>query len=506
LVWKVLNKTPTGTSVLFGGEDTDKISKLLRGDAAVDTVTIDSDFNIKTSRLKFVSTGSGNPAYTVVSPSGTSARNLTIPNVGQNDTFVMITEPQTLVGKTLTTPIISSISNSGTVTIPTGTDTLVNLTGNQTLTTKTIAYGSNTLTDVASLNTAQTFTTAAKTFNSGLFKIRNPADTFSYIFAGDAITADRTITLPVLTSNDIPVYEAHAQTLTNKTIAATNNTLTGVVTPASTDTLTNKTLTTPTISSILNTGTITLPTATDTLVGRATADTLTNKIINANTNTLQKVQQSPETKWAGGLGLSSVLTTAWGQVTLSGGTGTGTVESDATSGTYRRHATGAASGNQAGVRLGGIMNTSQSPRIRTRFKLSPVEADTTNYRMWWGFTTLATLPTAASDTDQTGRSAFMLCKRTADTNFFIVHNDGSGAATFVDTGVAIDTNKHTVDLFVNGTTNCQWAIDGTSGTISTDLPVSTAQFTPWIYIETATTAAKTVDIYYWWAEWSNIAG
>jgi len=52
-----------------------------------------------------------------------------------------------------------------------------------------------------------------------------------------------------------------------------------VVTESSTDTLTNKTLTAPVISSISNTGTLTLPTSTDTLVGRATTDTLTNKTI-----------------------------------------------------------------------------------------------------------------------------------------------------------------------------------------------------------------------------------
>lgn len=44
-------------------------------------------------------------------------------------------------------------------------------------------------------------------------------------------------------------------------------------------TLTNKTLTSPIISSISNTGTLTLPTSTDTLVGRATTDTLTNKTL-----------------------------------------------------------------------------------------------------------------------------------------------------------------------------------------------------------------------------------
>ena len=52
-----------------------------------------------------------------------------------------------------------------------------------------------------------------------------------------------------------------------------------VATLTGTQTLTNKTLTTPTIASIVNTGTLTLPTSTDTLVGRATTDTLTNKTL-----------------------------------------------------------------------------------------------------------------------------------------------------------------------------------------------------------------------------------
>jgi hypothetical protein len=52
-----------------------------------------------------------------------------------------------------------------------------------------------------------------------------------------------------------------------------------VVGTTATQTLTNKTLTSPVIGSIVNTGTLTLPTITDTLVGRATTDTLTNKTL-----------------------------------------------------------------------------------------------------------------------------------------------------------------------------------------------------------------------------------
>ena len=59
-----------------------------------------------------------------------------------------------------------------------------------------------------------------------------------------------------------------------------------VVGTTDTQTLTNKTLTLPIISSISNTGTLTLPTSTDTLVGKATTDTLTNKSISGATNTI----------------------------------------------------------------------------------------------------------------------------------------------------------------------------------------------------------------------------
>jgi hypothetical protein len=64
----------------------------------------------------------------------------------------------------------------------------------------------------------------------------------------------------------------------NKVSIATDG---SIVTESSTDTLTNKTLTTPVIASLKPNGstTLTMPAATDTLVGKATTDTLTNKTL-----------------------------------------------------------------------------------------------------------------------------------------------------------------------------------------------------------------------------------
>jgi hypothetical protein len=96
--------------------------------------------------------------------------------------------------------------------------------------------------DIVSIDASQTLTN--KTLTSAVLttpQINNPAATFQYLFAGSAIVADRTTTLPLLTGNDTFVFEAHTQTLTNKT------------------------LTSPKISSISNTGTITVPTTTGTL-------------------------------------------------------------------------------------------------------------------------------------------------------------------------------------------------------------------------------------------------
>ncbi len=80
---------------------------------------------------------------------------------------------------------------------------------------------------------------------------------------------------PAQTTDGSVVWDSDDNLLTVGTGSARKT----MVDTDSTQTMTNKTLTAPVISTISNTGTLTLPTSTDTLVGRATTDTLTNKTL-----------------------------------------------------------------------------------------------------------------------------------------------------------------------------------------------------------------------------------
>ena len=158
---------------------------------------------------------------------------------------------------TLTTPVISSIVNTGTLTLPISTDTLVGRATTDTLTNKSISGASNTITNVSiatavsglgtgvatflgtpsSANLAAALTdetgtgeavfSTTPTFKTSI-KLNNPGNTFAYTFTPSAIAAARTITLPLLTGNDTMVCEAFTQTLTNKTINGSSNTITNV--------------------------------------------------------------------------------------------------------------------------------------------------------------------------------------------------------------------------------------------------------------------------------------
>ena len=240
------------------------------------------------------------------------------------ETVLAITDPT--ADRTITFP-----NATGTVSLLTATETLTN----KTLTSPTITGG----TFSGTFTGTQDLTGVVLSGASPLVFEGATADAYETTLAFTDPTADRVITMPNAT--DTLVGKATTDTLTNKSIDLGTNTLTGSLAEWNTalqsesfasltgsETLTNKTLTSPTIAGGTFSGTftctqdltgvvlsgasplvfegatadsyettltftdptadrvITVPNATDTLVGKATTDTLTNKSIDLGTNTL----------------------------------------------------------------------------------------------------------------------------------------------------------------------------------------------------------------------------
>jgi hypothetical protein len=156
-------------------------------------------------------------------------------------------------------------------------------------------------------------------------------------------TADRTITFPdatgtVALTSDIAVTASSTTTFTNKSISLGSNTVTSTLAElntavsdadlaslAGTETLTNKTLTSPVISSITNSGTLTLPTSTGTVALTSDITTAINNLVDgapAALDTLNELAAAIDDDAS----YASTITTALGlKAPLADPTFTGTV-------------------------------------------------------------------------------------------------------------------------------------------------------------------------------------
>jgi len=158
----------------------------------------------------------------------------------------------------------------------------------QTLTNKTLTAPSinGVVGGTQTSATITTLTTGGITGTGGALEIT--ADNNIVEFRGDGTNSGTVGTIQLNCSANSHGQkiqsQPHSANVTNTMTlpAGASSTLVSLV---SADTLTNKTLTTPTIASITNGGTVTIPSGADTLVARTSTDTLTNKTLTSPTIT-----------------------------------------------------------------------------------------------------------------------------------------------------------------------------------------------------------------------------
>ena len=197
-----------------------------------------------------------------------TAQDLDITSVSGTIAIDLDSETLTIAGGTG----ISTSGSSNQITIATSAD-VVTLTGTQTLTNKTL--------------TSPVMTTP---------QINDSSADHQYVFAVSELTADRTVTLPLLTGNDQITMDAHTSTLTNKTIDLASNTVTGSLAEFNT------------------------ALQSESFAGLAATQTLTNNTISGADNTLSNIANSSLTN-SGitfGDGSSSTATSLGGTITFSG--------------------------------------------------------------------------------------------------------------------------------------------------------------------------------------------
>ena len=101
-----------------------------------DSSTLSNKVTLIDSAVVFEGVTADSHETKLIATDPTADRVISLPDA--TGAVVLDVATQTLTNKTLSTPVIASISNSGTMTVPTGGGTLATIGGTQTLTNKTL--------------------------------------------------------------------------------------------------------------------------------------------------------------------------------------------------------------------------------------------------------------------------------------------------------------------------------------------------------------------------------
>ena len=215
----------------------------------------------------------------IITPNGTGKTIITNPYIGDNLTplseYIYDTVGGAITAGTGITITNSDAGNTSTVSITNSGVTAGSYGSSSQVPVLTInAQGQITVASTASISTSFTIAgdTGTDTFNNGGTLTFVGGVGLTSTVTNDTVTFDIDSTVATLTGT---------QTLTNKTLTLPTIDTTGAKFNGSTSGTT-----TLVASAVAGTTTLTLPSATDTLVGKATTDTLTNKTINLSSNTL----------------------------------------------------------------------------------------------------------------------------------------------------------------------------------------------------------------------------